>query len=217
MKKFRTIAIVTSSNSWFIPYSQKLKEELEAMNYSVTLYQNHKNIQEKTEIVFLLSYFSIVENKFLEKHPHTFVVHESDLPKGKGWAPLFWQILDGKKNIPVTLIEASEKVDSGKIYLKDTINLNGYELHDEIRELQAKVTCSMCIRLVEEHEHIIPVEQTGEETFYQKRTPADSQLSINKSISDQFNLLRIVSNKEFPAFFEIDGYRYILKIEKAND
>ena len=37
---------------------------------------------------------------------------------------------------------------------------------------------------------------------------------INKSIKDQFNLLRIVDDERYPAFFEIDGSKYFIKIYK---
>ena len=38
---------------------------------------------------------------------------------------------------------------------------------------------------------------------------------INKTIKEQFNLLRIVNNQEYPAFFEIDGRKYKLTIESC--
>ena len=50
----------------------------------------------------------------------------SNLPKGRGFSPLQWQIL---KNI--CLIEALFKFDSGNIFLKK-IKLDGFELYDEI-------------------------------------------------------------------------------------
>lgn len=45
----------------------------------------------------------------------------------------------------------------------------------------------------------------GKESFYPKRSPKDSELDINKSLNEQFNLLRIASNEDFPAFFYKDG------------
>ena len=48
---------------------------------------------------------------------------------------------------------------------------------------------------------LIPRAQVGKSEFYSKRTPKDSELDINKSIKDQFNLLRICNNEQFPAFF----------------
>jgi len=41
----------------------------------------------------------------------------------------------------------------------------------------------------------------------------DSRLDIDRSIKEQFNLLRVVGNEEYPAFFEINGHKYLLKIE----
>ena len=38
---------------------------------------------------------------------------------------------------------------------------------------------------------------------------------IKKSILSQFDLLRIVDNKNYPAFFKIYGKKYILKISKS--
>ncbi|WP_252365672.1 hypothetical protein [Campylobacter jejuni] len=52
----------------------------------------------------------------------------------------------------------------------------------------------------------------GKESFYPKRSPKDSELDINKSLNEQFNLLRIASNEDFPAFFYKDGKKFILKI-----
>ena len=95
------------------------------------------------------------------KHKYNIVIHASDLPKDKGWAPMFWQILEDKNTIPFTMFEAS----------------------------------------------------SGEEIFYKKRESKDSKLDIDKTIKEQFNLLRIVNNENYPAFFELDGYRYVLKIE----
>ncbi len=204
------IAILTSPDQWFVPYARNLQRQIAGAG----LFFNHREIDECFEIVFILSYHRIIEKEQLGKHRHNLVVHESDLPAGKGWAPLFWQILEGKNVIPVILFEATEKADAGNIYLRDYIRLNGYELHDEIRKMQAEKTIELCLRFIKEYPPKSLV-QKGKPSFYPKRTPEDSKLDIRKSIKEQFNLLRTVSNDEYPAFFEIDGHRYILKIFKA--
>jgi methionyl-tRNA formyltransferase len=91
--------------------------------------------------------------------------------------------------------------------------LDGYELYDDLRKIQAETTIAICWEFLENYSDIIPKEQVGSESFYDKRSASDSVLDINKTISEQFNLLRTVNNEAFPAFFEIDGHRYILKIE----
>ena len=59
---------------------------------------------ESFEIVFVLGYTKILPKSFIEQNGLALVVHESDLPKGKGFSPVQWQILEGKNNITVCLI-----------------------------------------------------------------------------------------------------------------
>ena len=73
----------------------------------------------------------------------------------------------------------------------------------------------MCLEFIDNYEQYKnPLKQQGDETFYKKRTAKDSKLDINKTINEQFNLLRIVDNENYPAFFYKDGKKYILKIEE---
>ena len=209
---FKNIAILTSKKSWFVPYAEGLIEIIRNRGLRCELFFNHKEIDESFEIVFILSYFELIDRESLSKHKYNLVVHESDLPEGKGWAPSFWQILEGKNNIPVVMFEAAEKVDAGHIFIKDYIELEGWELHDAIRRKQAMKTIEICLRFLDEYKDLKPEKQTGETSFYRRRTHTDSELDINKTIKEQLNLFRIVNNDKFPAFFTHNGKKYILKI-----
>ena len=215
--KDKHIAILTTKSSWFVPFAEELKDILKEKNFKVRLFHDYKEVDSKYEILFMLSYFKIIPWEFLENRLHKLVIHESDLPKGRGWSPLFWQILEGKSEIPVVLFEASKSVDSGAIYLKKNICLKGDELHDEIRFMQAKITQELCLEFLNNYSSIEAKEQEGEETIYERRLPKNSELDVNKTIKEQFNALRIASNINYPAFFYIDGQKYILKIDKEND
>jgi UDP-4-amino-4,6-dideoxy-N-acetyl-beta-L-altrosamine N-acetyltransferase len=205
------IAILTTQNQWFERYAIDLSKKLKC-----ALYFNYNNIK-NFDIVFILSYHTIIPKNNLRKNKHNIVIHESNLPKGKGWSPLFWQVLEDKKEIPFTMFEASDGVDNGDIYMKKTLKLTGNELNEELREKQAQHTIEMCKEFINNYEQYkIPTPQIGDEDFYPKRTAKDSKLDINKTIKEEFNLLRTVNNDEYPAFFEIDGDRYILKIELDN-
>jgi len=217
--EFKNIAILTSKKSWFIPYGKELVSKFKEKRYNANARQffNHKDISEKYEVVFILSYFNKIEKKYLDRHKHNLIVHESSLPEGRGWSPLFWQIFEGKNKIPIVLFEATQNIDGGNIYLKDYIYLEDHELHDEIRDKQGKKTIELCLEFLENYEKLTVYKQEGEATFYKKRSPENSKLNINKSIKSQFNLLRIVNNEKFPAFFEYKGHKYILKIFKGNN
>ena len=96
--------------------------------------------------------------------------------------------------------------------VKRTVKLTGYELNDEIRELQAQTCIDLCKEFIANYEKLTATQQSGQESFYRKRNAQDSELDINKSINEQFNLLRIVDNENYPAFFYKDNHKYIIKI-----
>ncbi len=206
------IGILTSPNQWFIVYAEQLSKQIK----NSKLLLNHTEIEDGFDILFILSYHKIIPENVLQKNRHNIVIHASNLPKGKGWAPMFWQILEGKNEIPFTMFEASDGVDNGDIYMQETLDLTGYELNDTLRDEQANFIIEMCLKFINNYDNYRNAQaQRGEESFYSKRSAKDSELDINKTIKEQFNLLRIVSNDKYPAFFEMDGHKYILKIEEV--
>ncbi len=199
-----------------IPYSKLLAERLKKLGHNAQFIQRHKDI-DKGDILVILSCERIIKKDRLTLHRHNLVVHESALPKGKGWSPLTWQILEGKKQIPITLFEASMDVDSGDIYDQRIMEFEGWELIDDLRRIQAKFTMEMVLDFVNRYPYVKPMPQQGKESFYARRRPEDSILDIDKTIRQQFNLLRVVDNQRYPAFFNYMGKKYILKIEMAPD
>ena len=213
-KKLKKIAVLTTPSNWFVPHAEKLVKILKQKKFQAQLFFDHKEVTNEYQIVFIASYHKIIDKKYLKQHKYNLVVHGSNLPKGKGWAPIFWQVIEGKNKIPIVLFEATEAVDAGKIYLKDYIKLTGTELQKEIRKLQAQKTIELYLKFLGEFEKLKPKKQIGTSTFYPKRNSKNSELNINQSIKKQFNLLRTVNNKDFPAFFVIKNQKYIVKIYK---
>ena len=155
-----------------------------------------------------------VKTGIQEKSKSNIVCHPSDLPKGRGFSPIAWEILKNSNLITFSLFEADENVDNGKIYGKKELQLSGTELNDEIKKKQGEVTYSMILDYVDKYPNNDPYIQEGEPTYYDRRTPDDSELDIKKSIKEQFNIFRIVDNNSYPAFFRYKDEKYILKIEK---
>ncbi len=170
------------------------------------------------DILFLVSCSQIITEKERGKYKAVLVLHASDLPKGRGWSPYIWSVLNGADQIVVCLLEASEPVDSGPIWLKTEFKLDGHELLSEINEKLFAAELKLMTQAVEQFEQISPVPQTGDVGPYMaKRSPADSQLDPHKTIAEQFELLRVVDSQRYPAFFHYRGKRYLIKIEKDND
>lgn len=215
MHKKLKITILTDKSSWMNKYNVILKDNLEKLGHQIELV-SQKNDLTKSDITFFLSCFEIINQSYLNLSKHNIVVHASDLPFGKGWSPMSWQILEGKNEIPITLFEATEYVDAGNYYLKDKIFLDGSELIDEWQKKLGNKIVSMCIKYINNYLTLEGRVQSGIETFYKKRKPADSELNINQTIKEQFNLLRIVDNNKYPAFFKLNGVKYKILIYKEN-
>lgn len=207
--------LVDNPDSWIIPYAKALTNRISLeLNLKTKFTTVHKQIV-KGDVLCLLSCEKIFSDLNLNKY--NLVVHESDLPKGKGWSPLTWQILEGKNSIPITLFEAQARVDSGIVYNKSSIKLKGDELIEEIRHLQGIATQDLILDFLKNIENIEGKKQEGIESFYAKRTAKDSELDPSKSIDEQFNLLRVCDNDRYPAFFMKNGKKYLVKISKEED
>lgn len=209
------ITIATEETGWMRGYVDRLVGKFQAQGHQVTLAFNPDEIP-CGDLLFLLSYWRILPAEVLQRNVHNLVVHESALPDGRGWSPVTWQVLEGKNEIPVTLFEAEEEMDAGAIYVEGSMSLTGAELIEEIREEQVRVTFELCEEYVSRYPQLVSKarKQDGQPSFYSRLGPEDSRLDPEKSIAGQFNRLRVVDNEDYPAFFELFGYRYFLTIER---
>jgi methionyl-tRNA formyltransferase len=207
------ITVLVDNDSWILPYAEKLVSKLTQKGKSANLTRYHEDV-EKGDVCFFLGCTKIAKEALLNKNKHNLVVHESDLPKGKGFAPVAWQILEGNHEIKVCLIEACNEVDSGDIWLSDVIRLSGTELLAEWRELQGNISIELALRFVREYSTLKAIKQSGKSTSYPRRGPNDSQIDLDKSFRDLIPLLRVVDNNDYPAFFEYKGCKYKIEISK---
>lgn len=211
------IGICTDADSWVNRSLGIMILQWCRAGHSIAWVHDAKDLP-KGDICFYLSYGRIVDSAVLGQFRNNLVVHASDLPKGRGWSPLTWQVLEGRGEIPLTLFEAADDVDSGPVYGQERIMLDGSELIDELRVLVATGTVALCSRFVGGYPEVAGtgVPQAGEPTFYRRRRPADSRLDIDGSLGAQFNLLRTVDSDRYPAWFEYQRKRFAVKLEKID-
>lgn len=205
--------LIDDPKSWFMPYGIELKKKLINKKNEVYLIQQASE-EYSGDICFMLSCIHLVSKKFLSQFQHCIVVHASDLPQGKGFSPLQWQILEGKNEIVLTLIEVDEQADHGPYYLKNTVSFDGHELLPDLRRKMAQKIIKMCLYYVGQYDTLTAKQQEGEESIYRRRNAKDDEIDINKSIKEQWNHLRTADNQRHPLWFEYMGHKYILKIER---
>ena len=202
-------------NNWIEKYINKntFKNNKKYKFYFLNNLKKFKNF----DITFILGFTKIINRNILKKNKLNFVIHESNLPKGRGFSPVQVQILDGKTKIPICLIAANQsKVDTGNIFLKDYFYIKDTYLYDDIRKSQGNATKQLIKKFLSTFPRVKEEKQKGKSSYFKKRTHLMSEININKSIKNQFNLLRICNNEKWPAFFKFKGKKFILKIYKCN-
>ncbi|ODT77419.1 MAG: UDP-glucuronic acid dehydrogenase [Pelagibacterium sp. SCN 64-44] len=209
------IAILCSSpahpvNAWLERWIAR-----HAGNHDIALLRRVEEL-EAGDILFLISCTQLVSRAHRARFANTLVIHASDLPRGRGWSPHIWTIVEGGRQIVVSLLEAEDKVDSGAIWAKLTLDIPPHFLADEINAALFDAELNLMDRALELYGTNPGTPQAGdvEPSYYRQRTPEDSRLDPDKSITEQFDLIRVCDPQRFPAFFELHGHRYKLTLEK---
>ena len=213
MSIFKIAFLLDKSNNWLEKDTKKFVYLYRGKKSFYKIFYDYRKIK-NFDIVIVLGNTKIIADDLLRKNKLNVTIHESNLPKNRGFSPIQYQILSNKNLIKFCLIELVKKVDAGDILCEINLKLNGDELYDEIRNLQSKTTFKLINKFLKKYPNFKRKKQKGKSNFLKKRNTNDSKLDISKSIKENFNLLRINNNKDWPTFFNYKGKRYVLKIYK---
>lgn len=186
-------------------------------NYQIELVHNKAELL-GGDILFLVSCAEIVTASDRALYGLSLVLHASNLPLGRGWSPHIWEIIRGAELITLSLIEAQDQVDTGRIWHQMTLCVPKHALWNEINEQLFNAEVTMIEFAINNINAIVPRCQdlTIAPTYYLKRTPDSSKLDVQLSIASQFDLIRVCDPARFPAFFEMYGQKYKITLEKIN-
>lgn len=168
------------------------------------------------DVLFLISCSELVKAGDRDRYKATLVLHASDLPKGRGWSPHVWAILHGDTELTLSLLEASDRVDSGAIWMQKKIAVPPHALWNEINALLFDGEIELMEAAIRGMGSVTPRPQDPsiESTYYPRRGPSDSKIDPGKSLDSQFDLIRVCDPDRFPAYFELRGHRYKIVLEK---
>ena len=185
---------------------------------NVTLARSRCELTEG-DFLFLVSCSELIRAEHRGGYRHTLVLHASDLPKGRGWSPHIWDIIEGGEAITLSLIEAEDKVDTGRVWLQRSIPIKKTAIWNEVDHLLFTAEIELIDEALSRYKEITPLAQDDQvaPTYRSRRTPKDSKIDPLISISDQFDLIRICNPERYPAWFEIEGQKFKLVLEKIED
>lgn len=190
--------------------------EANACSWQIT--ENHQVIKGDFDLGVLLGYNKIVPEDVLNIPRYGFILfHSSNLPKGRGWAPIYNTIV---RELPLvqTLLFVTPDVDSGNIIAKAKYLLQGNETEREVRMIDDLMT--LCL-LEESLKPLLRGEITGisqnenDATWWRRRAPEDSVVDLNRALIELVDHLRALP-KSAPAFFDYKGRRFYLTVKPAD-
>ena len=211
------LQILTSKSSWLFNNKKKFLSRLKNVK-KIKFINKSQDISSKANIILVLSYYKIIPSKFLNKNKHIYVIHDSDLPRGRGMSPLFNQILKGKKNITSTIFKCEENLDNGKIVFKQKFFYQDTLVYDEIKKKQMinnVVIIKKLLNLFLKNK-IKLKSQKGKATYFKKISKIKNNIDKSKSLISQFDKIRTRDDKFFRAFFVHKKRKYFIKIEPEN-
>jgi methionyl-tRNA formyltransferase len=165
------------------------------------------------DFLFLVSCHQIIGAEIRARYRHTLVLHASALPAGRGMSPHVWQILEGRGGFTLSMLEAVDALDAGRIWHQLEVAVPPDAVCHEINERLFDAELALMDWALAHAATVQPREQHGEPSYYRKRGPADSRLDPERPLAEQFDLLRVSDPDRYPAHFEYRGRRYRLRLE----
>ena len=201
-------AIIGKSNNILSSVFQKY-------GISYNLLKSHHDITNEN-MVLCVNYHHIVPQPILDLKYGAWTFHGSDLPKGRGWAPLAWTLINCEPNLTITLFMADKNVYTGMYYRKISMPVQDIDTIYSMRKKSETIIIELADNLLHDistNSTIVLHEQKGDPTFYKKRTTNDSEININMTIKEAWKIIRSCHNSEYPAFFRIGTSKILLKYE----
>lgn len=134
----------------------------------------------------------------------TVIFHMTDLPYGRGGSPLQNLITRGHKETQLSAIVCEDGLDTGPIFLKRELSLDGTA--EEILQRASELMFPMIRAIVDQD--LSPVPQRGEVTQFKRRKPHQSALDEAQDLTAAFDHIRMLDAAGYPhAFVETQRYR----------
>lgn len=146
-------------------------------------------------------------------------IHASLLPKYAGGAPLVWAMINGEKEVGVTLFKMDDGVDDGDIIAQKSFEI-GFE--DSIKDVYGKATIASKEILTDALGNMQKVcfkqQDKSKIEIYPQRVPEDGEIDFSKNAIDIYNFIRAQSSPYPGAFFRtVDGKKIIIEKARVGD
>lgn len=168
----------------------------------------------KPDIAFVIGWRHLITKEAYRIPPKgTLVVHDSLLPKYRGFAPMNWAIINGENKTGVTLFHIADGVDCGPIVDQLATTITPQDTAKTVDEKIIKLYEELIIEnlpgLASGTTKSVP-QDDAIATYTCKRTPEDGAIHWNKPALDIYNLIRGLT-RPFPgAYTTLRGKKMLI-------
>ncbi len=170
----------------------------------------------KFDLIIPWSYRKVIKN--VNQTSNIIIIHSSELPHGKGWAPIYYSINEGQSNYVITCFSATDQVDGGDIIIKASFPLLPQYTASYLREIDREISFVLIKKILDKWPDgkFITSKQEGNGSYRARRFPDDNEVQTSKTLDSMISHLRSVESKN-PAFFYYKEIKYIINIFPDNE
>lgn len=146
-----------------------------------------------------------------------YLIHDSLLPRMRGFAPTPWAIINGERATGVTLLEMAEEIDSGAIVDQVEIPIGADEYVGEVYRRVNAAAVELILRNLDglkSGEVVTKAQDESAATYCCSRTPADGLIDWSQPTRRVFDFIRAQTDPLPGAFTWLRGERlYVTRAE----
>ncbi len=144
--------------------------------------------------IFVVVAYKILSDRLLSIPKYGAInLHPSLLPKYRGAAPIQWALINGDSQTAVTTISLSKRIDSGKIYLQETVNINNDDNYGTLAKHLSEIGANVVVKTLDniEKDNMLSIPQDESKvTLAPKIKPNDYSIDWSKTAIQIHNLIR---------------------------
>ena len=212
MKKY----LLVTEKKWHLSLFENLKKRKSEEWKLIDSKDNftYKELESFNPNKIFIPHWSYIIDESIFLNFECILFHMTDLPYGRGGSPLQNLIINGHKETQLTAIKVSKEIDTGDIYLKKKLALNGTakDIFDRSSNIMEIIIHEIIIK------NIKPKAQEGIPTYFKRRNREDGNLKSLKKINEIHDYIRMLDCDGYPpAFLETENFTFEFSNSNINN
>jgi len=176
-------------------------------------------IKKKFDLIISAGFPHIFKKDYLKLSKYGIInLHAGRLPKYRGGSPLVWQIINGEKNIGLSIIKVNQNIDEGKIIVKtqfkNDTKKNIFDFQKKANKLFLNLTYKAIKKIIINKKLL---NQPLSQSYYKQRSDKDALINFNNTNVKVYDFVRAQSYPYKGAYFFNSQKKFrLFKCSKEN-